>query len=77
MKKLTPWFLPTKKPVRKGVYETKYHLYGREFQHGYSYWDGKNWANSSSSIDSAYAIKDWLEGAIQEKNWRGLAEQPK
>ncbi len=71
--KLTPWFPASVKPVHVGVYEITERLLGT----GYCYWNGYEWANMGSSINKAYENRDWLEGAYQSKNWRGLAEQPK
>ena len=75
--KLTSWFPANVKPVHIGVYEIAYHLFEDEWSNGFSYWNGKKWANSCCSIRSAYENRTWFEGAIQEKKWRGLAEQPR
>ena len=70
--KLTEWYPVDTKPVREGVYET--HMSGRL---GYSYWTGKQWSNQSVLAACAERHKAWTSGAIQKKNWRGLAEPPK
>ncbi len=74
MSKLTPWFPIETKPVHIGVYETKYHLFEDEWSHGFSYWNGEKWSNNSCGVKSVK--KNWTEGAIQEKKWRGLLEKP-
>ena len=74
---LTKWFPTDVKPVHIGVYEAIYHVFEDEWSTGYSFWNGKEWANSSDSIKGAYSNRKWIQGAIQEKKWRGLAEQPK
>ena len=76
--KLTPWFPPGIKPVHIGVYPVKFRLYpGQREQIGYAYWTGKMWTNSSDSVKFAYIYKDWTEGAVQQKSWRGFAQKPK
>ena len=73
--KLTSWFHYRTKPIRIGVYEVKYKIC-REIQDGYAYWTGKKWTNACNSVQSAHHNKEWTDGAIQEKSWRGLAENP-
>ena len=75
--KLTTWFAEHIKPARIGVYETSYHLDGKEWDYGYSYWNGEEWTNGNNTVNGAYAKHLWVEGAIQDKRWRGLAEAPK
>lgn len=75
MSNLTPWFPTDVKPVRVGVYETRFQLQVADWSFGYSYWDGTRWANAAGSVDSAHAIRDWFDGAIQEKQWRGLTQE--
>jgi hypothetical protein len=68
-KKLTPWFPADQKPVRRGVYETKF-----EGHTGYSRWTGSRWANQRPDAVMAQAAP--RVGAFQTKRWRGLAEKP-
>ena len=75
---LTPWFPPGIKPVHIGVYPVKYKVSAGGMEHsGYAYWTGKEWTNSSNTVGHAYIYKDWTEGAVQQKSWRGLAQKPK
>lgn len=70
---LTPWFPGYVKPVRPGVYEA-YWSSEREPEPGwFAYFDGIDWSNSVSSIQEADACKEWKEGAVQDKTWRGLS----
>ena len=73
-KKMTPWFPSRIKPVRAGVYETKWDCAG-EWEHGFSYWDGFEWANGSESPEGAYQRRSWAGGAVQDKKWRGFKEK--
>lgn len=68
-RKLTPWFTSDVTPARVGVYETKFTAW-----QGYSYWNGCVWSNQSST---KRVCTSWTEGACQEKQWRGLAQDPK
>lgn len=67
--KLTPWFPADVTPVREGVYETTFRCWT-----GYSHWDGYGWSNQqeTKNLDA-----EWRSGASQNKNWRGLAQDPK
>lgn len=70
---LTPWFPGHIKPVRPGVYQTRY----RGSTDGYSYWTGKRWSNQCLDIEFCHSHgDDWTYGAVQRKEWRGLAEDP-
>lgn len=75
--KLTGWFSENTKPVHIGVYRTRHYLYDNKYASGYSYWNGEKWSNCMSSVKDAYSRFKWTERAIQEKEWHGLAEQPK
>ena len=72
---LTPWFPHEIKPVRDGVYEVQYDLGTEEIFCGYAYWTGNRWTNALSTVDGAYQRRDWVEGAIQKKSWRGLTKE--
>jgi hypothetical protein len=74
---LTKWFPTDVKPVHIGVYEIKFHLYEDQWDQGYAYWNGKEWSNNRHTVKWAYINRDHIEGAIQEKKWRGLTEQKK
>lgn len=70
--KLTKWFEPGTKPVRVGVYQTKF--FSDDI--GYSYWNGKEWCWQKDTL--AEASKNRVTfGSFQKKPWRGLAEKPK
>ena len=63
--KKTKWFPHKIKPVREGVYETRY------FGNGYSYWTGKKWGWEGGTPREAVVFLD-RGGAAQDKSWRGL-----
>ena len=67
--KLTPWFPPAVKPVRRGVYETEFCGVP-----GFSRWTGEKWANQAGS--PSRALEQHVAGAWQAKGWRGLAGDP-
>ena len=67
--KLTPWFPLEVKPVRRGVYETEFDTF-----RGFSRWTGKKWANQDPAAERARLLP--ASGAVQDKRWRGLAEDP-
>lgn len=61
--KLTPWYPPEIKPVRKGFYERKWNIrdnYGTFFR---DRWDGQHWNWHGEMWEGPYS-------------WRGLAEKP-
>ena len=71
---LTPWFSPSDKPVRRGVYKTKfYSTSGAMAWEGYSFWNGKQWRMQANTIDQAKAFSRRTSGVTQAKHWRGLA----
>jgi hypothetical protein len=70
-KKFTPWFPADVKPVRIGVYETRFGDNPRIS--GFSEWAGE-WSNQTSVNGGDNFFSD---GAIQKKEWRGLAKAPK
>ena len=73
--KLTPWYPPHIKPVRKGVYETHVPAWG--YNVGlFSYWDGSRWGFLEDSPEDAYKHRKPTWGN-QFKSWRGLARPPK
>jgi hypothetical protein len=74
MSKMTDWFPPHIKPVRKGVYETSdLHKMPRTLP-TYSRWDGVNWSNESYCTHHA-ELHYTSYGALQDKYWRGFTEK--
>lgn len=69
---LTGWFQPQTKPLRPGVYQTRFA--GRE---GYSHWNGRIWSLQQDDIETAYRQHQQTELAVQDKHWRGLSQNPK
>ena len=65
-KKMTRWFQPHEKPVRKGVYEIK------DFNPNtvFAYWNGHKWMCSFDAIDIASHCR--YETSWQDKSWRGF-----
>ena len=71
--KLTPWFPVGTVPSRVGVYETRLPVL-KGIGTRYSRWDGSQWSFQWQSI--AAAGRDTCIGS-QDKEWRGLAADPK
>jgi hypothetical protein len=69
--KFTPWFDGRTKPARKGVYERYLSSANR-----YSFWDGRKWAFSGSTIKAAQASRGNGDSCYQDTPWRGLASDP-
>ena len=69
---LTPWFPPTIKPVREGVYETSATESGPSF----NYWDGHQWLWTCASIKATQARYLDVRSGVQDHVWRGLARKP-
>lgn len=65
----TQWFF-VERPVHVGIYETKVST-----DISFSYWDGHRFGMESDSADDA-EINPCYESAWQQKQWRGLAENP-
>jgi hypothetical protein len=75
--KLTPWFPGNIKPVRPGVYETKW-IYetggSASSAGGFSRWTGSRWMDTGPDVEFAARI---ITTGYHSKQWRGLAEPPK
>lgn len=75
---LTPWFPPTKRPVRPGVYMVDQSWPDQVEQCVFSLWDGKNWHPQGSTPEEA--LKWACYGPIKTgryrphafRKWRGL-----
>lgn len=67
-KRLTPWFPPSVKPARKGVYE-------RDWAFAFSYWNGMRWCVGCTTPDVAAGERE--RSLYQDIQWRGLAKEPK
>lgn len=72
--KLTEWFNGSVKPMRVGVYQRR--DWADLEDHGYSYWDGKNWGVLGDDPDDAMV---WARAITNypELPWRGLARRPR
>lgn len=73
MKKLTPWFPATVKPVHVGMYETRRKTFNFVPRPLYLrlYWNGEYWSYPHySRYSNALAT---MRG---DDKWRGLAEKP-
>lgn len=70
--KLTPWFPPSERPDRNGVYELSMPPgYGR-----FSFWNGRfwgNWANTPAGAEY-YDCELYIQNI--GVRWRGLARKP-
>ena len=76
MKKLTPWFEGSVKPVRKGVYERR--GCNCPLPYPFYFFDGKKWKGGNGK--SPCGVSHWPSvNAIDQKTWqwRGLANKPK
>ncbi len=76
--KLTPWFPPEIKPMRKGVYQVAYWSQERP---SYAKWFNGIWRGSYSGI-SAETLRladadNRHQNYRQNLEWRGLARKPK
>lgn len=71
--KLTEWFSEDQKPVRHGVYPTRFRC-GSRWEEGYSRWNGA-WSQQYKS--PVYANGGICILARQDKQWRGLTKEPK
>lgn len=61
--KRTPWFHPSVKPVRVGLYECKVCCIGRQLPDTTHYWTGKRWTFSRNTM-----VSD-----LRPFAWRGLS----
>ena len=76
MSKMTNWFSPRIKPVRKGVYQIKYwKTQSPESTAMYATWNGVSWSIGSYKLSDGNH-KDFY-GANQNKFWRGFTEEQK
>ena len=73
-KKMTPWFQSKTKPIRAGVYEIQWYFVD-SWERGFSYWNGTKWANAVETPNKAYLCKKWVQGACQDKKWRGFTKE--
>jgi len=73
MKKMTKWFPPHIKPVRKGVYEVKFTPKGVHESYMYAMWNGKKWSRVATyeEMKSFHSNFDALQG----KYWRGFTKE--
>ena len=74
-KKMTRWFKPPEKPVRKGVYQIR-SLYSNKI---FSYWTGSKWLwsyDTPHAAAHAVAHEKW-NTEWQDKSWRGFTEKQK
>lgn len=67
--KRTPWFPDMVKPVRRGRYQTQCSI-----GIGFSYWNGERWSNQRHRLEDIRT--GHTKGAMQDKQWRGLAKKP-
>ncbi len=72
--KRTPWFPADIKPARPGRYETRFIGWGPKGKDtqwtGESTWNGSQWSEQGGSMMFGVFSR-------QDKEWRGLAEDPK
>lgn len=73
---LTLWHRPELKPVRVGVYGTKFMRIDELSEpQGYSFWNGRHWGYQSSSPDDAATPQYSGASRVQWKSWRGLTAE--
>lgn len=75
---VTPWFTFASRvtPKRRGVYATQLlGNVGSILDQGFSFWNGKRWGDSRSSVEGAFRVRN-TEGS-ERKNWRGLTKEAK
>jgi hypothetical protein len=74
MSKMTPWFPPHIKPVRKGVYQITYaKKQSPTYKVMYATWNGSEWSTGSYYLDDFYHKA--FDGANQHKFWRGFTKE--
>jgi hypothetical protein len=74
MSKMTDWFPPHIKPVRKGVYQIKYtKKQNPTYNAMYATWDGVRWSVGSYKLSDGYHKK--FDMANQKKFWRGFTKE--
>ena len=73
MTKMTPWFPPHIKPVRKGVYEVKFTPKGLHESYMYAMWNGKRWSRVATYEEKKRFHSNF--DALQNKYWRGFKEK--
>ena len=77
-KNLTDWFPGHVRPMRTGIYERDDRGTGMEDgEPNFSFWDGKRWLNSGSTIELAEICSCYGNSGEQQLPWRGLTEQAK
>jgi len=76
MSKMTNWFPPHIKPVRKGVYQIKYTKTEKiAYLSIYATWNGTHWSAGSYNLSDRYHKN--FDVANQKKFWRGFTEKQK
>jgi hypothetical protein len=74
MSKMTNWFPPRIKPVRKGVYQIQYwKTQSPEYTAMYATWNGVRWSIGSYKLSDGN--HNDFDGANQNKFWRGFTEE--
>ena len=67
--KKTPWFEPSVKPAREGVYQIRYAKDPNRKIY-WALWNGSSWCAGYGKF--CHAENETRRGGIQEKFWRGL-----
>lgn len=76
MSKMTDWFSPRIKPVRKGVYQIQYtKTQSPTYTAMYATWDGRRWSIGSYKLSDGN--HKHFAGSNQKKFWRGFTEEQK
>lgn len=68
--KLSQWHDGSVKPVHVGVYERNWD--DPSVNDSYSYFDGKTWKFSDSTIDAAFNGRNYVPSINQSLKWRGI-----
>lgn len=69
--KLTPWYPPNIKPLRRGVYITKVKSpSGKEYK-SFQYWSGTFWKIMSATVENAYKARHFVS-LQQDVHWKGI-----
>jgi len=72
---LTDWFYGTTPPVRPGVYETRMRGKDGTILRGYAQFNCGVWRCNQKTPEMAARVS--YPSVQQNKEWRGLAEEPK
>jgi hypothetical protein len=72
--KVTGWYQPQQKPVRRGVYERWYNFNDHKLLMLYSFWNGIDFGYGCGTPKAAKQ-KRGMKSPEQNLRWRGIAKE--